>query len=127
MQQKANSVCVEGDHGERRHAGKTVRLVRQNPFETAVPEVIDRRLYCRMLVTHCHEFIALLSLSLRRGEVARHRQQIVIEQFVKAIPVPGAVKAAVEAHRAEIGKPYDDITRPILRRSRPESVPFRGL
>ena len=104
-QQKADTVDVQGDHGEGDDAGKAHGASCQNPVEAAVLEVVDRRFHCRMLTSHRHEFFAPLALPLSLVQVAFLRQHVVIEQFVEADSVLGAVKAVVEAHCAEIGKP----------------------
>ena len=105
-QQKADAVDVRGDNGERDDAGKARGAVCPNPVEAAVLEVLDRRFHGRMLTPHRHEFFAPLALPLSLVQVAYLWQHVVIEQYVEVDPALGAVRAAVEAHRAEIGIPF---------------------
>ena len=86
---------VQGDHGEGDDAGKARVVVCQNPVKTAVLEVVDCRFHGRMLTPHGHECFAPLALPLGLVQIAVLRQHVVIEQFVEADPVLGAVKATV--------------------------------
>ncbi len=98
------TVNVEGEHGERHHAGKAIRTQGQHPLKATGFEIVDAASTAggwRRTAVNTTPCSRSRSAWLRSPFL---RQPAVIEQVVETDPVRGTVKASGEAQRAGQGR-----------------------